>query len=127
MNQDIRYVLCAFNPRAEYCGTELHTLPTLRTALPFLVSTNLREVSIRTYYKDHGLLSKEAGYAGADIDIKKLKVTYSVSCVANRHKYRNYKVTYATLEDLVFSVLNYIEISQETKMTYSDILTSGEN
>ena len=127
MNQDIRYVLATYSTRTKCSGQEFHTVPTLRTALPLLDSTKLHNVSIRTYYKDHKLLPREAGYVGVDIAIKKLKVTYSVRCVRKRYAYRNYNVTYATLEDLIYSVLNYIELSQVTTMTYADILTSGEN
>ena len=35
--------------------------------------------------------------------------------------------TYSCLDDLLFSVLNYLTTTQETTMTYKDILTSGEN
>ena len=127
MNQDIRYVLSAYSTRTKRCGQEFHAIPTLRTALTLLVTTKLRNVVIRTHYKDQELLPKEAGYVGVDIAIKNRKVTYSVRHIKNKYAYRNYNVTYDTIEDLIYSVLNYIELSQGTTMTYADILTSGEN
>ena len=49
-------------------------------------------ISIRTYYKDAHLLSKDAMSSAVDINLKKLTVVYKVRLVANKCKYRNYKV-----------------------------------
>ena len=65
--------------------------------------------------------------SAVDIDLKKLSVRYLVTLVADNKEYKNTKLTYSCLDDLLCSVLNYLATTQETTMTYKDILTSGEN
>ena len=84
-------------------------------------------ISIRTFYQDAWLLPDDAMSSAVDINLKKLTVVYKVTLTSNKSKYRNYKVTYTCLGDLLYSVINYLTITQETKMTYKDILTAGEN
>ena len=132
-NPNMRYVVAVYlNRRAM---TKLDGKKSLRivpfsgiekylTALPHFPA---KIMTIRFYYKDLHLLQTYVTPADLIIDIPKLKVSYAVSCVKNARVLRNYSVTYSTMEDLVFSVMNYLSITQDTTMTYADILTSGEN
>ena len=127
MKTSLRYVVTTYKPYRKLHWQEIYYLPEIEKALHSWIGAPNKTISIISHYKDHHLLSKTAMSAGVDINISKLKVTYGVVCTTNKNKYRNYSRIYSTVEDLVFSVINYLTICQETKMTYSDILTSGEN
>ena len=130
MKQEITFVVCCYTEHNKLQWKELNPLSTIEKYLPiwcipaqYLTKT----ISIHTYYKDTYLLPVGAMPSAVDIDLKKLSVKYQVALVANNKKYRNIKLTYSCLEDLLFSVLNYLATTQETTMIYSDLLTSGEN
>ena len=127
MNKDIRYVVCCYNKPNKLQWKILFPLSTIKNFLPIWCIPPRETISIRTYHKDAHLLPVAAMPSVVDIDMRKLSVRYQVALVANNKKYKNTKVTYSCLEDLLCSVLNYLATTQETTMIYSDILTSGEN
>ena len=127
MNKDITFVVTCYTKRKELHWQELYSLPAIETFLYIWCLAPSETISIHTYYKDTHILPVGAMPSAVDIDLKKLSVKYSVALVANNKKYRNIKLTYSCLEDLLFSVLNYLATTQETTMIYSDLLTSGEN
>ena len=127
MKDTIRFVVTCYKKHNKLNWQEYYPLPVIRTTLDTWCNFPNETVAIRTYYKDLELFPVGAMPAAADINLKKLTVKYKVTLTTNKNKYRTYKVTYACLEDLIFSVINYLTITQETKMTYLDILTSGEN
>ena len=124
MKDTIRFVVTCYKKHNKLNWQEYYPLPVAKAALAAWCNFPNETIAIRTYYKDLELLPMPAA---ADINLKKLTVQYKVVLTTNKNKYRTYKVTYACLEDLIFSVINYLTITQETKMTYLDILTSGEN
>ena len=127
MKQETNFVVCCYTKHNKLHWKKLFPLSTIETFLPIWCIIPTETISIYTYYKDVHLLSADAMPSAVDIDMKKLSVSYQVALVANNKKYKNTKVTYSCLDDLLFSVLNYLTTTQETKMTYKDILTSGEN
>ena len=127
MKTSLRYVVTTYKPRRIVHWQEIYYLPEIEKALQDWMGTPNKTISISCYHKDYHLLPKTAMCSSVVINMDKLKVTYGVVCTTNKNKYRNYSRIYSTVEDLVFSVINYLTICQETKMTYSDILTSGEN
>ena len=127
MKDTISFVVSCYKKHNKLHWQEHYPLPVVEDALAAWCNFPNETVAIRTYYKDLELLPVSAMPAAADINLKKLTVRYEVVLTTNKNKYRTYKVTYACLEDLIFSVINYLTITQETKMTYRDILTSGEN
>ena len=118
MKDTTRFVVTCYKKHNKLNWQEHYPLPVVEAALATWCNFPNETIAIRTYYKD---------LAAADINLKKLTVKYKVVLTTNKNKYRTYKITYACLEDLIFSVINYLTITQETKMTYRDILTSGEN
>ena len=127
MKKEINFVVCCYAKHNKLHGKKLFPFSTIKNFLPIWCTTPTETISIRTYYQDAHLLPDDAMPSAVDINLKKLTVAYKVRLVANKYKYRNYKVTYSCLEDLVYSVMNYLDITQETTMVHSDILTSGEN
>ena len=127
MKQETNFVVCCYTKHNKLHWKKLFPLSTIETFLPIWCIIPTETISIYTYYKDAHLLPADAMPSAVDIDMKKLSVSYQVALVANNKKYKNTKVTYSCLDDLLFSVLNYLTTTQETKMTYKDILTSGEN
>ena len=127
MKQETNFVVCCYTKHNKLHWKKLFPLSTIETFLPIWCIIPTETISIYTYYKDVHLLSADAMPSAVDIDMKKLSVSYQVALVANNKKYKNTKVTYSCLDDLLFSVLNYLTTTQETTMTYKDILTSGEN
>ena len=124
MKKEINFVVCCYTEHNELHWKKLFPLSTIETFLPIWCIIPTETISIYTYYKDAHLAAMPSA---VDIDMKKLSVTYQVALVANNKEYENTKVTYSCLDDLIFSVLNYLATTQETTMIYSDILTSGEN
>ena len=127
MKKEINFVVCCYTKHNKLHWKKLFPLSTIKNFLPIWCIIPTETISIRTYYKDAHLLPVAAMPSGVDIDMKKLSVRYLVTTVSNPKKCRNIHITYSCLDDLLFSVLNYLTIAQETKMTYKDILTSGEN
>ena len=127
MNKEIKLVVCCYTKHNKLHLMEILPLSAIKNFLPIWCSIPTKTISICTYYKDEHLLPAGAMQSAVDIDMKKLSVRYKVALVANNKKYRNTKVTYSCLDDLLCSVRNYLATTQETKMTYKDILTSGEN
>ena len=127
MKKEINFVVCCYTKHNKLHWKKLFSLPTIKNFLPIWCIIPTETISIRTYYKDAHLLPDDAMSSAVDINLKKLTVVYKVRLVANKCKYRKYKVTYFTIEDLLFSVINYLNITLETTMIHSDILTSGEN
>ena len=127
MKQEINLVVCCYTKHNKLHWNKLFPLSTIKNFLPIWCTIPTGTISIRTYYKDAHKLPVGAMPSAVDIDLKKLSVRYRVALVANNKKYKNTKLTYSCLEDLLSSVLNYLATTQETTMIYSDILTSGEN
>ena len=123
----IRYVVTCYKKRNNLHWQEKYPLTVIEDCLDAWCNIPNETIAIRTYYMDKNLLPNNAMSAAVDINIKKLTANYKVTLSTNKNKYRNYKVTYSCIEDLLYSVINYISITQETKMSYKDILTSGEN
>ena len=127
MKQETNFVVTYWDKRNKFQGQKVFPLSTIETCLSAGCNAPSETIAIYTYYKDVYLLPAGAMPSAVDINLKKLSVRYEVVLVANNKKYRNVHVTYSCLEDLLFSVLNYLTTTQETKVTYKDILTSGEN
>ena len=127
MKKEMNFVVCCYTKHKKPHWRELFPLSTIKNFLPIWCIIPTETISIRTYYKDTHLRPAGAMPSAVDIDLKKLSVIYQVALVANNKKYKNTKRTYSFLEDLLYSVLNYLATTQETTMTYKDILTSGEN
>ena len=127
MKKEINFVVCSYSKHNKLHCSKLLPLSTIENFLPIWCTIPTDTISIHTYYKDAHLLPVDAMPSALDIDIKKLSVRYQVALVANNKKYKNTKVTYSCLDDLLCSVLNYLATTQETTMIYSDILSSGEN
>lgn len=127
MKSIINHVVTCYNKRQQLHWQHNYPLTIIEEELSVWCTQPTETISIRTYYRDAWVLPEDAMSSAVDINLKKLTVVYKVRLVANKYKYRNYKVTYFTIEDLVFSVMNYLTITQETTMIYADILTSGEN
>ena len=127
MRDTIRFVVTCFKKHNKPHWQEHYPLTVIEDALAAWCSFPNETIAIRTFYHDEKLLPATAMSSAADINLKKLTVKYKVRLTTNKNKYRTYEITYACLEDLIFGVINYLTITQETKMTYLDILTSGEN
>ena len=127
MKQEINFVVTCYDKRNNMQGQKIFPLSTMETCLSAWFPYESETFSIYTYYKDVHLLPAGAMTSAVDIYWKKLSVRYNVVLVANNKKYKNIHVTYSCLDDLLRGVLNYLATTQETKMTYKDILTSGEN
>ena len=127
MKSTINLVVTCYKKRQQVHWQQKYPLTIIEEELAVWCTSPNETISIRTFYQDAWLLPDAAMSSAVDINLKKLTVVYQVRLVANKYKYRNYSVTYSAIEDLVFSVMNYLSITQETTMTYADILTSGEN
>ena len=127
MKQETNFVVTYWDKRKKLQGQKLFPLSIIKIySSPWCIAP-IEVISIHTYYKDVHLLPAGAMPSAVHINLKKLSVKYTVVLVTNNKRYRNIHVTYSCLDDLLFSVLNYLTIAQETKVTYKDILTSGEN
>ena len=127
MKNTIQLVVTCYKRRKQLHWQQKYPLTIVEEELSAWCTLPNETISIRTFYQDDWLLPEDAMPSAVDINLKKLTVVYRVRLVANKYGYRNYSVTYSTIEDLVFSVMNYLSITQETTMTYAVILTSGEN
>lgn len=127
MKKETNFVVTCWDKRNKLQWQKILPLSTIETCLSAWFPYESETVAIRTYYKDVHSLPAGAMPSAVDIDMKKLSVRYQVALVANNKKYKNTKLTYSCLDDLLFSVLNYLTTTQETKMTYKDISTSGKN
>ena len=127
MKQETNFVITCYTKHNKLHWNKLFPLSTIETCLAAWCIIPTETISIRTYHKDVHLLPAGAMQSAVDIDMKKLSVRYKVALVANNKKYRNIHRTYSCLEDLLCGVRNYLATTQETKMTYKDIPTSGEN
>ena len=127
MKHETNFVVTYWDKRNKFQGQKIFPLSTIETCLSAGFPDESETIAIYTWYKDVHLLPAGAMLSAVDINLKKLSVRYQVALVANNKKYKNIHVTYSCLEDLLFSVLNYLTTTQETKVTYKDILTSGEN
>ena len=127
MKKETNFVVCCYTKHNKLHWRKLFPLSTIKNFLPIWCIMPIKTITIFTYYKDEHLLPVAAMPSIVDIDVKKLSVRYKVALVANNKKYRNTHRTYSCLDDLLRSVLNYLATTQETTMTYKDILTSGEN
>ena len=127
MKKETNFVVCCYTKHNKLHWKTLFSLSTIENFLPIWCIIPTETISIYTYYKDEHLLPAGAMPSAVDIDMKKLSVRYRVALVADNKKYKNTKLTYSCLDDLLCSVLNYLATTQETTMIYSDILTSGKN
>ena len=127
MKKETNFVVCCYTKQKKPHWKKLFPLSTIKNFLPIWCIIPTETISIRTYYKDVHSLPAGAMLSAVDINLKKLSVRYTVVLVTNNKRYRNVHVTYSCLDDLLASVLNYLTTTQETKVTYKDILTSGEN
>ena len=127
MKKEMNFVVCCYTKHKKSHWKKLFARSTIKNFLPIWCIIPTETISIRTYYKDAHLLQVAAMPSAVDIDLKKLSVRYLVTLVADNKEYKNTKLTYSCLDDLLCSVLNYLATTQETTMTYKDILTSGEN
>ena len=127
MKNTINLVVTWYKKHKQFYRQQQYPLTIIEEKLSAWCTLPNETISIRTFYQEAWLLPDDAMSSAVDINLKKLTVVYRVRLVANKYRYRNYSVTYSTIEDLVFSVLNYLATTQETTMIYSDILTSGEN
>ena len=121
MKKEMNFVVCCYTKHNKLHWKKLFPLSTIKNFLPIWCIIPTETISIRTYYKDEHLLPVAAMPSAVDIDLKELSVRYKVALVANNKEYRNIKLTYSCLEDLLSSVLNYLATTQETTMTYSDL------
>ena len=121
MKKEMNFVVCCYTKHKKPHWKKLFPLSTIKNFLPIWCIPPTETISIRTYYKDTHLLPVAAMPSAVDIDLKKLSVSYKVALVANNKKYKNTKRTYSCLEDLLYSVLNYLATTQETTMTYKDL------
>ena len=122
MKQEINLVVTCYAKRKKLQWQKQYPLSTIETSLSTWCNAPTETISIRTYYKDAHLLPVDAMPSAVDINLKELSVRYSVVSVTNNKMYRNITVMYSCLDDLLFSVLNYLTTTQETKMTYKDML-----
>ena len=127
MKQETNFVVTYWDKHNKLQGQKILPLSTIETSLSIWCNAPNKTISIRTYYKDVPSLPAGAMLSAVDIDMKKLSVSYTVVLVTDNNSYGKIHRTYSCLEDLLFSVLNYLTTTQETKVTYKDILTSGEN
>ena len=127
MKQDTNFVITCYDKHNKMQGQKVFPLSTIETCLSAWFPYESETFSIYTYYKDVHVLPAGAMPSAVDINWKKLSVRYEVVLVANNKRYRNIHRTYSCLEDLLCGVRNYLATTQETKMTYKDIPTSGEN
>ena len=127
MKKEINFVVTYWDKHDKFQGQKLFPLSTIETCLSAGFPYESETLAIDTYYKDVHLLPAGAMPSAVHINLKKLSVKYQVVLVTNNKKYRNIHITYSCLDDLLFSVLNYLTTTQKTTMTYKDILTSGEN
>ena len=127
MKQETNFVVTCWDKRDKYQGQKIFPLSTIETCLSAWFPYESKTVAIYTYYKDVHSLPAGAMLSAVDINLKKLSVRYTVVLVTNNKRYRNFHVTYSCLDDLLASVIHYLTTTQETKVTYKDILTSGKN
>ena len=121
MKKEINFVVCCYTKHNKLHWKKIFPLSTIKNFLPIWCIIPTETISIRTYYKDEHLLPVAAMPSAVDIDLKELSVRYKVALVADNKEYRNIKLTYSCLEDLLSSVLNYLATAQETTMTYKDL------
>ena len=121
MKKEMNFVVCCYTKHKKPHWKNLFPLSAIKNFLPFWCIIPTETISIRTYYKDAHLLPAGAMPSAVDIDLKKLSVRYLVVLVANNKEYRNIHITYSCLDDLLYSVLNYLATTQETTMTYKDL------
>ena len=127
MKKETNFVVTYYDKRNKFQGQKIFPFSTMETCLSAWFPYESETISIYTYYKDVHLLPAGAMPSAVDINWKKLSVRYNVVLVTNNKRYRNIHRTYSCVDDLLCSVLNYLATTQETRMTYKDILTSGEN
>ena len=127
MKQETNFVVICYAKHKKLQVLKLLPISAIKTCLSTWSSLHYETITICTSARYIHLLPEDAMPSDADINLKKLSVKYSVVLVTNPEKYRNIHVTYSCLDDLLFSVLNYLTTTQKTKVTYKDILTSGEN
>lgn len=122
LKDTIRYVVTCYKKRNNLHWQEKYPLRVIEDCLlDAWCNTPNETIAIRTYYMDVHLLTNNTMSAAVDINIKKLTAKYKVTLSTNKNKYRNYKVTYSCIEDLLYSVINYLSITQETKMSYKNL------
>ena len=121
MKKKMNFVVCCYTKHKKPHWKKLFPLSTIKNFLPIWCIIPTETISIRTYYKDEHLLPVAAMPSAVDIDLKELSVRYKVALVADNKEYRNIKLTYSCLDDLLSSVLNYLATAQETTMIYSDL------
>ena len=127
MKQETNFVVTCWDKRDKLQGQKVFPFSTIKNSLSAWFPYESATVAIYTYYKDVHSLPAGAMTSAVHINLKKLSVRYTVVLVTNNKRYRNIHRTYSCLDDLLCGVLNYLATTQETKMTYKDILTSGEN
>ena len=123
-NLNTSYVVTCFKTRKQLHWQALYLLDVIQDALSLWAVEPNKTIAIRTNYR--AILPNAAMPSAVDINLTKLSVRYAVVLKTNSSKYGSKIVTYPNLENLLYSVLNYLEVSRVTKMTRDDILENGE-
>ena len=123
-NRPISYVVTCYKRHNQLHWQALYPLDVIRDALDCWAVEPNRTIAIRTDYR--AILPKAAMPSAVDINLTKLSVKYKVVLKTNSSKYGSRIITYPNLENLLYSVLNYLEVSRVTKMTRDDILENGD-
>ena len=124
-NIPIPYVVTCYKKHNQLNWQSLRTFGAVQSRLSLWAVEPNRTIAIRTNYR--AILPNAAMPSAVDINLTKLSVKYTVVLKTNSNRYGTKKVTYSNLEDLLYSVLNYLEVSGKTKMTRDDILVKGVN
>lgn len=126
MNQTkpLSHVVTCYKKHNQLHWQSLRTFGEIQSRLSLWAVEPNRTIAIRTY--SSGSLPNAAMCCSAVINLTKLSVRYAVVLKTNSNKYGTKIVTYPNLENLLYSVLNYLEVSGKTKMTRDDILENGD-
>ena len=122
MTQTISYVVTCYKKHNQLHWQALYPLDVIQDGLDCWAVEPNKIIAIRIYYRAIAAMP-----SAVDINLTKLSVKYNVVLKTNSSKYGSKIVTYPNLENLLYSVLNYLEVSGKTKMTRDDILENGVN
>ena len=122
MTQTISYVVTCYKKHNQLHWQALYPLDVIQDGLGCWAVEPNKIIAIRIYYRAIAAMP-----SAVDINLTKLSVKYKVVLKTNSSKYGSKIVTYPNLENLLYSVLNYLEVSGKTKMTRDDILENGVN
>ena len=124
-NIPISYVVTCYKRHNQLHWQALYPLDVIQDGLDCWAVEPNKTIAIRINYR--AILPNAVMPSAVDINLTKLSVKYKVVLKTNSSKYGSKIVTYPDLENLLYSVLNYLEVSGKTKMTRDDILENGVN